>query len=95
MDDSCAAGSYQAHRGAVTAVNSCGAFSGSLAAIGYFFGLTYEQFQKREPSTNASFIGQELHAGFREKFGTAICRDILKKLLGFQTHFMRKRPVRH
>jgi C_GCAxxG_C_C family probable redox protein len=76
--------------GAVTAVNSCGAFSGSLAAIGYFFGRTYQQFEKLESSMEASLIGQELHARFKERFGTAICRDILKKLLGFETDFMDK-----
>ncbi|MBN1835054.1 MAG: C_GCAxxG_C_C family protein [Spirochaetales bacterium] len=74
--------------GAVTAANSCGAFSGSLAAIGYFFGRTYEQFEKFESSMEASLIGQELYARFKERYGTAICRDILKGILGFETDFM-------
>ena len=73
--------------GAVMAFNSCGAFSGSLAAIGYFFGRTYEQFENLEPSMEASLIGQELYQRFQERFGTAICHDILKKLLGFETDF--------
>lgn len=76
--------------GAVMAANSCGAFSGSLAAIGYFFGRTYEQFEKLESSMEASLIGQQLYARFKERFGTAICHDILKKLLGFETDFNHK-----
>jgi len=80
--------------GAVMAVNSCGAFSGSLTAIGYFFGRTYEQFEKLEPSMEASLIGQELYARFNARFGTAVCRDILKDLLGFETDFNDKKQFK-
>lgn len=73
--------------GAIMAKNSCGAFSGALIVIGYFFGRTYDQFEKREIDMKASDIGQKLYERFIEKFGTAICRDILKKLLGFETDF--------
>jgi C_GCAxxG_C_C family probable redox protein len=76
--------------GAITGSNSCGAFSGSLAAIGYFFGRTYEQFEKKEPSMEASLIGQKLYDRFDQRFGTAICRKILTKIQGFETDFMDK-----
>jgi hypothetical protein len=38
----------------------------------------------------ASLIGQELYARFKERFGTAICREILTKIQGFETDFMDK-----
>jgi len=74
--------------GAIMAKNSCGAFCGSLVAIGYFFGRSYQQFEKKEKDMKSSLLGQKLYKKFHQKYGTAICNDILIKLLGFETDFM-------
>ncbi len=68
--------------GAITTAGSCGAFSGGLVAIGYFFGRTYEQWQEGKSYIKSSVLGQELYKKFMEEYGTVICNEIHKKKFG-------------
>ena len=73
---------------AVTTYGNCGAFSGALAAFGFFFGRTYEQWEKCEPYIKSSILGQKLYKKFKEKYGTIICGDIHIKIFGMAFRFM-------
>lgn len=67
---------------AVTTFGNCGSFSGALAVFGFFFGRTYEQWEKGEPYIKSSILGQKLFKKFKEQYGSVICRDIHKKIFG-------------
>ena len=73
---------------AVTTYGNCGAFSGALAVFGFFFGRTYEQWEKCEPYIKSSILGQKLYKKFIEKYGTIICGDIHIKICGRAFRFM-------
>jgi C_GCAxxG_C_C family probable redox protein len=68
--------------GGITTKGSCGAFSGALAAFSFFFGRTYEQWEKGESYIKASILGQKLYKKFDEEFQTVICTEIHKKIYG-------------
>jgi C_GCAxxG_C_C family probable redox protein len=73
--------------GAITGKNSCGAFSGSLAAIGFFLGRDYDRFNRGEKDRTASGLGRKVYDKFAERYGTAICGQILTRLIGFEVDF--------
>lgn len=68
--------------GGITTKGSCGSFSGALAAFSFFFGRTYEQWEKGESYIKASILGQKLYKKFDEEFQTVICTEIHKKIYG-------------
>ena len=74
--------------GADSGLNSCGAFCGPLAVFGFFFGRDYTLWEKGEMDLKASELGQKLLKKFQETYGSAICKDIQTKCLGFPTKFM-------
>ena len=75
--------------GADSGLNSCGAFCGSLAAFGLFFGRDYVMWQNNEMDLKASQLGEKLLDRFDEKYGSAICKDIQTSCLGFATRFVK------
>lgn len=68
--------------GAISTAGSCGAFSGGLIVISYFFGRTYEQWEKGKNYLKASTLGQKLYKKFMKQYGTVICREIHNKIYG-------------
>lgn len=76
--------------GADTAQNSCGAFSGPLVVFSYFFGRGYDLWEKGETDITSAKLGQKLYEKFKEKWGTAICKNMQEQIYGFETDFMDK-----
>jgi C_GCAxxG_C_C family probable redox protein len=74
--------------GADSGLHSCGAFCGPLAAFGFFFGRDYTLWEQGKMDLKASKLGQKLLKKFQETYGSAICKDIQTKCLGFPTKFM-------
>jgi C_GCAxxG_C_C family probable redox protein len=68
--------------GGITTKGSCGSFSGALAAFSFFFGRTYEQWEKGQTYIKASILGQKLYKKFDEEFQTVVCSEIHKKIYG-------------
>ena len=75
--------------GADSGLNNCGAFSGSLAAFGLFFGRDYTMWQNSQMDLKASQLGEKILKKFQEKYGSAICKDIQTSCLGFATQFLK------
>jgi hypothetical protein len=75
--------------GADTGLNSCGAFSGALAVFGLFFGRDYSMGQRVQISLKGPRLGEKLLNRFLEAYGSAICKDIQTKCLGFSTRFLK------
>ena len=74
--------------GADSGLHSCGAFCGPLAAFGFFFGRDYAMWEQGKMDLKASKLGQKLLKKFQETYGSAICKDIQTRCLGFPTKFM-------
>jgi C_GCAxxG_C_C family probable redox protein len=63
----------------------CGGYSGGIIAMSMFFGRTREEEATRKGRKDkyVSFrMGAALHDKFMEKYGTAICAGIHKKIFG-------------
>jgi len=76
--------------GACTAKVACGAWSGALVAISYYFGRTYDKWLASEKDLKSSFIGKKLYERFEEKWGSAICPEIHLKLYGRNFDFSKR-----
>lgn len=74
--------------GADSGLNSCGAFCGPLVVFGYFFGRDYKMWEQGKMDMTASKLGQKLLKKFQEHYGSAICKDIQTRCLGFPTTFL-------
>lgn len=68
--------------GAVTTAGSCGAFSGGLVVISFFFGRTYDKWYEGKSYIKSSVYGQKLYKRFIKEYGTIICREIHQKIFG-------------
>jgi C_GCAxxG_C_C family probable redox protein len=75
--------------GADTGLNSCGAFSGSLAVFGLFFGRDYDLGQRVQINLTGPRLGEKLLDRFHEAYGSAICKDIQTRCMGFSTRFLK------
>ena len=75
--------------GADSGLNSCGAFCGALVAFSLFFGRDYDMWQRFEMELKASQLGEKLLEKFHENYGSAVCKDIQKSCLGFETRFVK------
>ncbi|MFP4562689.1 MAG: C-GCAxxG-C-C family protein [Spirochaetia bacterium] len=78
---------------AITTEGTCGAVCGALAAFSYYFGRTYEQWEKKEMVCDSSFLGQELIKRFRKEHGSIICGEILEKKFGRTFDFMKEEDL--
>ena len=74
--------------GAGTSECSCGAFSGSLVAVSYFFGRSYKLWDERKIDMKAILIGQKIYRRFIDKYNSAICKEIQIKKFGRSFNFM-------
>lgn len=75
--------------GADSGLNSCGAFSGPLVFFGLLFGRDYELWAKGEMDLKASVLGEKLLKKYHEHYGSAVCKDIQTRCLGFPTRFLK------
>lgn len=66
----------------LTGDGHCGALSGGVMAIGYFFGRRREEFGNMKKQIKACILAKSLHDAFAEKYGTCRCADLQEKLAG-------------
>jgi len=66
----------------LTGDGHCGALSGGVLAIGYFFGRTKENFGDMMKLVKANLLSKKLHDRFIEKYGTCRCVDLQKSFFG-------------
>ncbi|WP_028316911.1 C-GCAxxG-C-C family protein [Desulfatibacillum aliphaticivorans] len=66
----------------LTGDGHCGALSGGVLAIGYFFGRDKENFDDITKLVPANILAKKLHARFTEKYGTCRCHDLQTSFFG-------------
>jgi len=66
----------------LTGDGHCGALSGGVLAIGYFFGRNKEDFSDMMKLLKANLLSKKLHDRFVEKYGTCRCADMQKSFFG-------------
>ncbi len=66
----------------LTGDGHCGALSGGVLAIGYFFGRTKEDFGEMTKLVKGNLLSKKLHARFIEKYGTCRCVDLQNSFFG-------------
>ncbi len=66
----------------LTGNGHCGALSGGVMAIGYFFGRPERMFGDMKKQIKACILSKKLHDAFVEKYGTCRCKDLQGKLAG-------------
>ncbi len=66
----------------LTGDGHCGAISGGVMAIGYFFGRSTEDSGKMMKQIRAARLAKKLHDEFVEKYGTCRCADLQAKFFG-------------
>lgn len=66
----------------LTGDGHCGALSGGVMALGYFFGRPESQFGDMKKQVKACILAKTLHDAFVEKYGTCRCADLQKQLAG-------------
>ncbi|MDY6820364.1 MAG: C-GCAxxG-C-C family protein [Deferribacterota bacterium] len=66
----------------LTGNGHCGALSGGVMAIGYFFGRPKKMFSDMKKQIKACILSKKLHDAFVEKYGTCRCKDLQEKLVG-------------
>jgi len=66
----------------LTGDGHCGALSGGVLAIGYFFGRDRGDFDNMMKLVKANLLSKRLHDRFVDKYGTCRCADLQTSLLG-------------
>ncbi|RPH48606.1 MAG: C_GCAxxG_C_C family protein [Desulfobacteraceae bacterium] len=66
----------------LTGNGHCGALSGGVLAIGYFFGRNKEDFSDMMKLIKANMLSKKLHDRFVKKYGTCRCADLQKSFFG-------------
>jgi len=66
----------------LTGDGHCGALSGGVLAIGYFFGRNKKDFSDMMKLLKANLLSKKLHDRFVEKYGTCRCADMQKSFFG-------------
>ena len=66
----------------LTGDGHCGALSGGVLAIGYFFGRRPDQFSDMKKQIRACILAKKLHDAFVKEYGTCRCADLQEKLVG-------------
>jgi hypothetical protein len=75
--------------GADSGLNSCGAFCAGLVVFSLFWGRDYELWRACGENHKASQLGEKLLDKFHEHYGSAICKEIHLRCLGFSTRFVK------
>lgn len=60
----------------------CGALSGGVLAIGYFFGRAKEDFGDMMKLVKGNLLSKKLHDRFVEKYGACRCADLQNSFFG-------------
>ncbi|MGE5483791.1 MAG: C-GCAxxG-C-C family protein [Ignavibacteriales bacterium] len=66
----------------VTGAGPCGALSGAVIAIGYYYGRDREHFPMNDRARHASQFGRNLWQKFEEEYGSVLCKDVQTRLMG-------------
>jgi C_GCAxxG_C_C family probable redox protein len=66
----------------LTGDGHCGALSGGVLAIGYFFGRNREEFGDMMKLVKGNLLSKKLHDSFVKKYGTCRCADLQIKFFG-------------
>ncbi len=66
----------------LTGDGHCGALSGGVMAISYFFGRNYENASDIMAQLKACMLAKRLHDEFVAKYGIIRCADLQKKFIG-------------
>ena len=66
----------------LTGDGHCGALSGGVLAIGYFFGRRKEDFGDMMKLVKANLLSKKLHDRFVAKYGTCRCADLQISFFG-------------
>jgi C_GCAxxG_C_C family probable redox protein len=66
----------------LTGDGHCGALSGGVLAIGYFFGRNKEEFSDMMKLVKANLLSKRLHDRFVKKYGTCRCADLQTSFFG-------------
>lgn len=66
----------------LTGDGHCGALSGGVLAIGYFFGRKKEDFGDMMKLVKGNLLSKKLHGRFVEKYGTCRCADLQTSFFG-------------
>jgi C_GCAxxG_C_C family probable redox protein len=64
---------------------TCGALSGGIAAISHKYGR--ENFQNLGQREKCMALAKRLHDKFKDEYGSVICKDVQKKILGRSFNF--------
>lgn len=66
----------------LTGDGHCGALSGGVLAIGYFFGRNKEEFSDMMKLVKGNLLSKKLHDRFVKKYGTCRCADLQTSFFG-------------
>jgi C_GCAxxG_C_C family probable redox protein len=66
----------------LTGDGHCGALSGGVLAIGYFFGRNKKEFSDMMKLVKANVLSKKLHDRFVKKYGTCRCADLQTSFFG-------------
>lgn len=66
----------------LTGDGHCGALSGGVLAIGYFYGRSKEDFGDMMKLVKGNLLSKMLHDRFVEKYGTCRCTDLQTSFFG-------------
>ena len=66
----------------LTGNGHCGALSGGVLAIGYFFGRDKSEFGDMMKLVKGNLLSKQLHDRFVEKYGTCRCHDLQTSFFG-------------
>jgi len=66
----------------LTGDGHCGALSGGVLTIGYFFGRNKEEFSDMMKLVKGNLLSKKLHDRFVEKYGTCRCADLQTSFFG-------------
>jgi C_GCAxxG_C_C family probable redox protein len=66
----------------LTGDGHCGALSGGVLAIGYFFGRNKEDFSDMMKLVKGNWLSKKLHDRFVKKYGTCRCADLQTSFFG-------------
>ncbi|MFZ5645909.1 MAG: C-GCAxxG-C-C family protein [Bacillota bacterium] len=74
---------------ALQSIGTCGALSGGIMVLDYFFGRTVKEVQERDsfPILLAQQVAKELFAKFLTKYHTVICMGIIIQYYGRPYYF--------
>ena len=88
---------------ACTCDGTCGALSGGILILNYFYGRTREEFESQgfKPLESPKFpweekglvLAKELINRFIEEYGSIMCEDIQKEIIGFKADFWTEKGI--